>query len=131
MSNIRIDELQSTIASGLNRYSSAILTGVREAAKVTVDEMVQETKQRRTTRLAHGKYARAISSIAGEDSLTAQSRIWYVKSPRYRLTHLLNNGHKLRGGGSYPGDQHVTRAAEKAMTDFEERVKEVIRNAGD
>ena len=128
MSNVSIDRVAREITVQLDTFAKAVSDGVEKAAETTVKEMVQQTKQRKTTKLSRGKYARSIASQVGESTLTARSRIWYVKTPRYRLTHLLNNGHAVRGGGHVPGDQHVTRAAEKAMTNFENRVREVVRD---
>ena len=128
VSNIPLNQLASTIQEGLNLYSKAILDGVAEAAKTAVDEMVQSTKQRPTKDYrATGKYARCHASQVGENSLTAKSRIWYVKDPQFRLTHLLNNGHRTRSGGHVSGDNHVTNAAEQAMSRFEELVRGVIQ----
>ena len=129
MSNVDIDRFAGTIRTQLNTYSRTITDGVEKAAEETVKEMVKETKQRPKGRTSTGRYARAIASQVGEKTISARSRIWYVKSPRYRITHLINNGHALRGGGRYSGDKHVTRAAEHAVTDFETRVREVIESA--
>ena len=129
MSNVSIDRLSGVIRTGLNTYSRTIVEGVEKAAEKTVDEMVARTKQRPTTKLSRGKYARSIASEVGLNTISARSRIWYVKKPRYRLAHLLNNGHAVRGGGRVSGDQHVTKATEKAITDFETRVREVVENA--
>ena len=129
MSNVDINSLTRVVSEGLNAYSRTIVDGVEKAAEESVKEMVKRTKQRPTTKLSRGKYARSIASQVGENTITARSRIWYVKKPRYRLTHLLNNGHAVRGGGRVSGDQHVTRAAETAMRDFESRVVEVIEHA--
>ena len=128
VSNISLEALASTIQEGLNLYSTNILNGIDQAAKTAVDEMVQTTKQRPTRDYrATGKYARCHASQVGENSLTAKSRIWYVKDPQFRLTHLLNNGHRTRSGGHVSGDHHVTNAAETAMSRFEDEVREVIR----
>ncbi|MBQ5832171.1 MAG: hypothetical protein IIW43_01690 [Selenomonadales bacterium] len=129
MSNVSIDRLSGVISTNLNTYSRTIVDGIEKAAEKTVDEMVARTKQRPTTKLSRGKYARSIASEVGLNTISARSRIWYVKKPRYRLAHLLNNGHAVRGGGRVSGDQHVTKATEKAITDFETRVREVVENA--
>ena len=129
MSNTDINRVSNTIRATLNTYSRQIVEGVEKAADVTVKEMVKETKKRPKGRYSTGRYARAIASQVGDNTIYARSRIWYVKAPRYRLTHLINNGHAIRGGGHYSGDKHVTKAADHAMTNFETRVREVIENA--
>ncbi len=127
--NTNVNRVRDTIVRVLNTYESNIVDRIGPVAKVTVEEMVQRTKQRRTTRYSTGKYARLISHRDGEHSLHRRSHIWYVKEPKYRITHLINNGHALVNGGRYPGDKHVTKAAEQAEIDFMTRVEEVIRNA--
>jgi hypothetical protein len=129
VSNVEINQLETVISTELNRWAGKIADGVNQAAQITVKEMVQKTKQRKTTKLSRGKYARAIASRPAQQTIHARSHIWYVKAPRYRLAHLLNNGHATLGRGRVTGDQHVTKAAEQAKTDFERRVEEVIRNA--
>ena len=129
MSNVDINRLAGTIRTTLNTYSRQIVDGVEKAADETVKEMVKETKQRPKGRFSTGQYARAIASQVGENTISARSRIWYVKAPRYRVTHLINNGHAIRGGGHYSGDKHVTKATDHAIERFETRVREVIENA--
>lgn len=129
MSNVPVEHLATTISTTLNTYSQQIVEGVEKAAEETVKEMVKETKKRPKGRYSTGRYARAIASQVGENTIYARSRIWYVKAPRYRLTHLINNGHAVRGGGHYAGDKHVTKATDHAIERFETRVREVIENA--
>jgi hypothetical protein len=58
------------------------------------------------------------------------SKVWHVKKPDYRLAHLLDKGHALRGGGHYDGNQHVTNATNRAVESFQRKLEEVIRDAG-
>lgn len=132
VSNIQLDQLASTIQQSLELYSKRVLDGVDEAAKTAIDEMVQSTKQRSThDRRATGKYARAHASQVGENSTFSRSRIWYVRPNQHTLAHLLNNGHRTRSGGHVSGDHHITNAAERAMSRFEDLVKAVIQRESD
>lgn len=126
MSNVNINQLQTAISTQLNTFARNVTDAVERAAESAVADMVQETKQRKTTKLSRGKYARAIASRPAQQTIHARSHIWYVKKPRYRLAHLLNNGHATLKGRRVPGDMHVTRAAERAKANFEATLVEVI-----
>ena len=55
---------------------------------------------------------------------------WYVKSPHYRLSHLLEIGHAKRGGGRVRAYPHIAKNEALAKSHLEARIKEVIENAG-
>lgn len=113
----------------LNMWRKEIEQGVSDAAFEAAEKMVQRTRQRPTKHASSGKYARAMAAKRGAQKWGFKSAYWYVKKPRYRLTHLINNGHAIRGGGRYDGDKHVTKAAEQAMIDFENGIRRRIRDA--
>lgn len=123
-----VNRLRDEIVTTLNTWSKTVTDGVEKAAEVTVKEMVAETKQRPHGKYSQGGYVKSIAMQTGMSTITRRSKVWYVKKPHYTLTHLLNNGHATLHG-RYVGDRHVTVAAEKAEAKFEDRVKEVIRNA--
>lgn len=128
VSNITIDQLSDAIRAQLNTFEKNVREGVKMAVDETMDEMVKETKS--TAQVRTGTYKRHITSKAGDNSLLKYSKIWCVRKPEYRSTHLLNNGHTLRNGGRYPGNQHVTNAANRAFETYQRKLEEVIRDAG-
>lgn len=128
MSNISIDQLGDAITAHLDTFERSVREGVKVAVDKSMDEMVKETKS--TAQVRTGTYRRHITSKGGEDSIHKYSRIWCVRKPEYRSTHLLNNGHKLRNGRIYEGNKHVTDAANRAVATFQRTLEEVIRDAG-
>ena len=128
MSNITIDQLGSEITAHLDYFERKVREGVKKAVDESMDEMVRDTKS--TAQVRTGTYRRHITSKAGENTLLKYSRIWCVRKPEYRSTHLLNNGHTLRNGARYAGNQHVTNAANRAVETFQRKLEEEIRDAG-
>lgn len=128
MSNISIDQLDGAITAQLETFASSVRKGVKTAVDGAMDEMVKDTKS--TAQVRTGTYRRHITSKVGDDSLVRYSKIWCVRKPEYRSTHLLNNGHTTRNGGRYAGNQHVTNAANRAFETFQRKLEEAINDAG-
>lgn len=128
MSNISIDQLADAISAQLNTFEKNVREGVKKAVDETMDEMVKETKG--TAQVRTGRYKSKISAAVGDNTMMKYSKVWHVKSPNYRVAHLLDKGHALRDGGRYPGNQHVKSAANHAAETFQRKLEEVIRDAG-
>lgn len=125
---IKIGEIANEIANTLSGYTVQVADGVKAAADETMKELVADTKKDAPTR--SGDYKKAMAIKTRHESNYEKRLTWYVKPPHYRLTHLLEKGHAKRGGGRVKAYPHVAKNEEKAIADFEDRVKEVIRNAG-
>ena len=136
MSNSRIepDQFSKAIAGILDDYGEDVVAEMKKAVDTTTRELVKETKQTAPKKAIQGRpagtYANHISSRQGMNTPSVYSKIWYVRAPEYRLTHLLNNGHALRQGGYWQGTGFLTNASRAHADNFERRVKEAIRNAG-
>lgn len=128
MSNIQIDQIGRTIRGQIDTFERDVSVGMSRAVDYAMAAMVTET--RKNAQVKSGKYQKSISSKVGEDKLYSYSRVWYVKKPRYRLAHLLDKGHKLRNGRIYDGNQHVAIAADHAADLLQQKLREVIRDAG-
>ena len=130
MSNISIEQLSDAIRARLDTFETNVREGVKKAVDESMAEMVKETKTNAQERPGSGRYKRKIGATVGENTLMKYSKVWHVKAPQYRLAHLLDKGHALRGGGRYSGNQHVTNAANHATESFQRKLEEVIRDAG-
>lgn len=125
---INIGDIADTIARELSTYTQEIADGVKAAADTTAKELLNNTRADAPVR--SGDYKKAMAIKTRHESNYEKRLTWYVKPPHYRLTHLLEKGHAKRGGGRVKAYPHVAKNEEKAIADFEDRVKEVIRNAG-
>ena len=125
---IKINDLADEIAKSLSGYTREVADGVKKSATDTMNELVADTKADAPVR--YEKYKKAITSKVRHESEYEKRLTWYVKSPHYRLSHLLEKGHAKRGGGRVQAYPHIEQNREKAEKNFTERVKGVIGNAG-
>ena len=124
---VKVDEMAATISEYLTEYSE----NVTEIAKNVVDEMsenvMKEVKKHITWK--DKVYSKNFAlKTAFEDSRNKR-RVWYVKSPHYRLTHLLEFGHATRNGGRTRSFPHVKYGNDYLLNNFDREMKEAIENA--
>ncbi len=128
MAGIQIGQLSEAISKELTLYSEAITEGIKEAVDEVAEELLQNTRADAPEN--SGKYKKAISIKTAYESPSERRKRWYVKAPHYTLSHLLENPHKTRNGGRTHAFPHIKQNEEKAVKDFESKVKEVIENGG-
>lgn len=98
-SKIKLDQLQQTITKTLEEYADYVSNGVvKEACDTAANIAVNELKQSSPRR--SGKYAE--SWDFAEVSKRNKYSVTVFSNGQYRLTHLLENGHKTRPAGKRP-----------------------------
>lgn len=125
---IDIGDLSSTIAKELSQYTVAVAEGVKAAADETGKELLANTRADAPEK--EGKYKKAMAVKTVYEGQFEKRVRWYVKSPHYRLSHLLEKGHAKRGGGRVRAYPHIEKNEETAKKNFSERVEGVIKNGG-
>ena len=128
MANIPIDKLAESIASTLGKWSTEVEEQIKNAVDDSMKELVDSTK--RDAPVLTGSYKRHISSNVTINKDHEYQKIWYVKAPDYRLTHLLEKGYeKKNGDGRVQPREHIGKNAERIKQQFEIKVREAIENA--
>lgn len=133
--NINITNLSPKMQGILNDFASDVTDKVKILAKNTASELTKDTKKDSPRKT--GDYKRNITYKKTKETPTNAIYIWYVKSPEYRLTHLLSNGHRLIVGagkgnkipkeiGRVRGNDFLSKNVIKAEKKFVEGVKEII-----
>ena len=126
--SINIDELNEAIEDQLTLYSKNVIDGVKTEAKKSMRKLVKQTKASAPVGKREKHYKDNITSKNLVNTANQVSYLWYVRSPDYRITHLLNDGHATRNGGRYEGTQFLTKAVDDVIPEYEHNVEEVIKN---
>lgn len=90
------DDIGKAIIKSLEDYSDSVADGVHEAVDIVSEKVMSEIKGHIT--FTPRKFNRYIRAFALKDSFTSKynkRRTWHVKGGQYRLTHLLEDGHRI------------------------------------
>ena len=125
---ISVDQLSEAINNELTLYSKKVLDGIKNQAKISMDQLVKDTKATAPVGRRKKHYKNSIKSRKLSENGTGVSYVWYVDGSDYRLSHLLENGHAIKGGGRYSGTKFISKAYEPIERENIEKVEEVIKN---
>ncbi len=130
--SISIDELASELARTLGKYTEEVGTQVKVATDEVMSTLVKDTKRDAPKRT--GRYRKYIAKKTLFEDKYEKRVVWYVKKPHYRLAHLLENPHNIVRNGVVIGRSapypHIRQNEEKANKAFEEKLEEILNNAG-
>ena len=123
MGSVGVDGLADAVMQALEEYKDLATEDMKEAivdAGKSVREQIKNTAPKDT-----GKYAKSWRDKKTME--TADSLEVTVHSPsRYRIAHLLENGHAKRGGGRVKAIPHIKPAEEageaKLLADIQRRL---------
>lgn len=125
---ISVDQLSEAVNQELTLYSNEVINGVKKQAKVSMDQLVKETKATAPVGRRRKHYKDSIRSKKQSENDRSVSYLWYVEGSDYRLSHLLENGHALRKGGRYDGTHFISNALEPIIEEYISKCEEVCRN---
>lgn len=125
---ISVDQLSEAINQELTLYSNEVISGVKKQAKISMDQLVRETKATAPVGHRNKHYKDSIRSKKQSENDRSVSYLWYVDGSDYRLSHLLENGHALRNGGRYAGTHFISNALDPILEEYISKCEEVCRN---
>lgn len=127
--NVKVDDLAAAIMKELENYSEEITERVKVAVDVVSKEVNEEIKANVTFNERTRKYLKAFRVKTTENTKYNKTNVWHVTGSQYRLTHLLESGHALRGGGRARAFPHIKFGQELAEKRMEELIKEAVADA--
>lgn len=122
--SVKIDDMGKEIAKVFQEYGKATQETCVIAVKETCEETVKQLKS--TSPKDRGNYAKSWKYGPSPFKKDKAAKIIYNKE-HYRLTHLLEKGHKKRNGGMVPGQPHIKPAADEAEKMVLKKIKEGIK----
>lgn len=125
---IKPDKLAAEISQNLELYSKEVQEKVDAAGRRAMKKIVQITRD--TAPIGNRKGGNFVTSISSKEVKTPRGNrfLWYVKAPNHRLTHLLVHGHAKVNGGRVAGNPFLSNALSKVLPEYEEEVKEAVKN---
>lgn len=118
-------DLTAELGKVLGEYTTAVQVAVDNAVEECGKGMQKEIKANSPTRT--GAYKKGWRCEISENGRGNKQAVIKNKT-NYQLTHLLEKGHKKRGGkGRVKAYVHIAPAAEKWTEEFEQRCKEACK----
>ena len=119
-----INDFARAMSEAFEDYSAEAV----EASKAAIDRVAkgadEAIKSHITFRERTGRYRRNMRIVTSHDGLYDRRKTWYVKSPDYRLTHLLEYGHLSRDGTTRVKPyEHIRYGEEYVRQNLEKEVK--------
>ena len=124
---IKADELARELTNILGEYQEATTENMKEAVDLVSKKAVQRLRAESPKRT--GEYAKSWA-VQKDKSVksTSYTKTVYAQSPHYRLTHLLENGHRVvnaKNGRTFVDARpHIKKVEQEAV---EELVDEVTK----
>lgn len=126
MVSIRTDQIAAAIARAVQDYTEDVTAGIEKTVGEVAELVRTDTEAMSPKRT--GRYARGWKVSKQDKPGVARRIIWNKK--HYRLVHLLEKGHAVRGGGRVPGRPHLRPAFERHVNQLQDDIRRVIRNGG-
>lgn len=123
---IKANQLSDALSDTLSDYSDEVI----RVQKDTIDVISKRAKSivKKHAPVGHrGKYKKSIKVKTVYESLTEKRNVIHVEKPEYRLTHLLEKGHKKHGGtGKTKAIPHFIHGQDYIDKNFEKTMKKKL-----
>ena len=121
---IKADELANTIAKTLEEYKGATVETMKKAVDKAAKQAVSDLKA--TSPVQTGAYAKDWAAKNDRKANKwAYAKVVYNKK-HYRLTHLLEKGHRKVNGGMVAARPHIAKVEEEAIDELVKEIKDNV-----
>lgn len=121
---IKADDLAKTVSQVLKEYEGATIEVMKKAVDRTSKQAVRDLKASSPKRT--GAYSRDWASKKRKNTNEwAYAKTVYNKK-HYRLTHLLEKGHRKVNGGMVAARPHIAKVEQEAVNELYREIKEGV-----
>lgn len=124
--SVKPEELGDAITEVLTEYVDDVAGRMHQAVDTVSEETMAEIKRRIPFQQRTKKYVRAFAINTVYEDRWNKRNTWYVKSPHFRLTHLLENGHRNRNGTHTRAFPHIRYGEELARKRLAELCEKAV-----
>ena len=122
--SIKADDLAKTVSQVLKEYEGATIETMKKAVDKTSKQAVRDLKASSPKRT--GAYSRDWASKKRKNTNEwAYAKTVYNKK-HYRLTHLLEKGHRKVNGGMVAARPHIAKVEQEAVNELYREIKEGV-----
>ena len=126
MVKIQADQLANAIGKALVEYQDATFDSLKKSVDKAAKDAVRDLKAESPKRT--GAYAKDwAQKKQPQTKKYAYAKVVYNKK-HYRLTHLLEKGHKKVNGGMVDARPHIAKVEAEAIADLVKEIKKGIKN---
>lgn len=120
--------MPSDITQELLKAMTQYTDEVKEEVDQIIDDVAKEarTDVRNSSPVRTGAYRKSWAVSFTKKGSNAGFTV-YAKAPHYRLTHLLEDGHKTKNGGKTKAHPHIRQVQEWADKEALRRIEEAIK----
>lgn len=124
--SIKPQDLGAAIAQDLSIYHEQVVEKIDKAGDEAMKKLVKQTKATAPVGKT-GSFKKHITSKVLAKGPRGSTRVWYVKAPDHRLTHLLANGHATKDGGRTKANPFLRNAVDAVLPEYAKAVEEAIK----
>lgn len=124
--NVVVKEVKNVIREACENYSDEAIDATKTAITEVTKHALRIAKQKAPVRT--GKYKRHLIQRTYIETLTERKNIIGVKSPHYRIAHLIEHGHVKKSGGKTKATPHFAYAEDYIIQTLPYKIKENIEN---
>ncbi|MGN1473677.1 MAG: HK97 gp10 family phage protein [Eubacteriales bacterium] len=121
------EEFEKAVLGALTEYSDDVAERMHKAVDKVTKETAAEIKRRIPFTQRTRKYVRAFTTKTSYEDKLDKRNTWYVKSPQYRKTHLLEYGHRNRDGTYTRAFPHIKYGDELARKRLPELCEKAVK----
>ena len=127
MQKVQINNLANEVTKILTEYSEEVTNECKNVVSKIAEQTNTEIKNHCNFK-GTGKYIKSFKLTTSFEDARNKRITWHVRSPHYRLTHLLEFGHITRNGGRTRSFPHVRYGDEYVKTNLPKKIKEGIES---